>query len=115
MTRRSRRRLASAWTRAALLLFVGAVTACTSAPVKIGPRPPANPTLLGSSRGSSCGVLFFNLLPVGVNDRVDKAYKEAQVAIGGRDVTDTRVTERWYSIPLLATVLCTDVEETAVQ
>ena len=32
-----------------------------------------------------------------------------------RSVTDVKVIERWYYAPLLGTVLCTDVEETAIQ
>ena len=71
--------------------------------------------LLSTAQGSGCGLLLFNLLPMGVNDRVDSAYREAQVALGDRDVSDARIKERWYGVPLFGTVLCTDVEETAVR
>jgi hypothetical protein len=113
-TRRGSRR--RAWRCAAIALAQALLCGCSSGPVKIGSPPPTtSPRLLGEARGSGCGLLFFNLLPFGVNGRVERAYAEAQIAAGKRDLTDTRVRERWYVIPLLATVLCTDIEETAVQ
>jgi hypothetical protein len=96
-------------------LVAAALLGCSSSPVKVGPRPPANPTLLSTAHGSGCGFLLFNLLPMGVNRRAAKAYREAQMALGERDVTDTKVTESWRAIPLIGTLLCTEIEETAVQ
>jgi len=44
----------------ALILF----GACSSGPVQVGPKPPANAMLLSTAQGSSCGLLLFNLLPI---------------------------------------------------
>jgi hypothetical protein len=101
--------------RRAIGLLAAAFLGCSSGAVKIGPRPPANPTLLSTAHGSACGFLLLNLVPMGVNGRVEKAYRQAQVAIGERDVTDTKVTDSWWAIPLVGTFLCTEIEETAVQ
>ena len=109
--RRVRREIAAAL----ILATIATGTACTSGPVKIGPRPPATPTLLGVTRGSGCGFLLFNIAPIGVNERVEKAHQEAQLANGMRAVTDVKVIERWWIVPFVGTVLCTDVEETAIQ
>jgi len=73
------------------------------------------PSLLGSAKGSSCGMLLLNAFPMGVNGRVDAAHAEAQAALGTRDVVDVRIRERWYGLPLVGTILCTDVEQTAVR
>jgi hypothetical protein len=105
----------SAWRCLEALVALVLAGACSSAPVRIGPRPPANPTLLSAAEGSGCGFLLLNLMPLGVNGRLHAAYREAQVALGERDVVDSRVTERWYTIPLVGTMLCTEVEATAVQ
>ncbi len=107
--------LRSALRCAAALVALALAGACSSAPVRIGPRPPANPTLLSAAEGSGCGFLLLNLLPLGVNGRLHAAYREAQVALGERDVVDSRITERWYAIPLVGTMLCTEIEATAVQ
>lgn len=105
----------SALRRLALVLALPLLAGCSSGPVKIGPQPTSTTRLLGVGHGSGCGLLLFNLVPLGVNGRVEKAHEEAQISVGKRDVTDTKVRERWYLVPLVGTVLCTDVEETAVQ
>ena len=97
------------------LLALALFGACSSGPVQVGRKPPANAMLLSTAQGSSCGLLLFNLLPMGVNGRADGAYREAQVALGDRDVSDAKIKQRWYGLPLFGTVLCTDVEETAVR
>ena len=89
--------------------------ACSSTGVRVGPKPPANAALLSTAQGSSCGMLLLNILPMGVNGRAQAAYREAQVALGDRDVSDAKIREHWYGLPLVGTVLCTDVEETAVR
>jgi hypothetical protein len=99
----------------AAALAVSICAACSSPPVRVGPKPPANPVLLGTARGSGCGMLLFGLLPIGVNERLAKAYAEAGVSAGRESATDVRVAERWWVVPLIGTVLCTDIEETAVQ
>ena len=98
---------------AAMLLY--GITGCSSGPVTVAPRPPMNPTLLGSAKGSSCGMLLFNLVPMGVNDRLAEAHTAAQAALGTNEVVDVRIRERWYVVPLVGTVLCTDVEQTAAR
>jgi len=106
-------RAISAFAAGALLLC--GVTACSSGRVNIAPRPPMSASLLGSAKGSSCGFLLLNLLPMGVNGRVDAAHAEAQAALGTSEVVDVRIRERWYGLPLAGTILCTDVEQTAVR
>jgi len=101
--------------RAGNILLLTAVIGCSSGPVTVAPRPPMTPSLLGSAKGSSCGFLLLNLVPMGVNGRVDAAHAEAQAALGTNEVVDVRVRERWYGLPLIGTVLCTDIEQTAAR
>ena len=100
---------------AVLLLALVVLAGCASSPVRIGPQPPPSARLFGEAKGSGCGFLLLNLVPFGVNGRVESAYESARVASGQRDITDTKVVERWYAVPLLGTLLCTDLEGTAVE
>jgi len=102
-------------TALAVVLAAATVFGCSSGPVTVGPRPPMTPSLLGSASGSSCGLLLLNLIPMGVNGRVASARAEAQAALGSEVVADVRIRERWYGVPFAGTVLCTDVEQTAVR
>ena len=95
---------------AALLVAAG----CSSHAKRIGRRPPASYEVVGSGRGSGCGVVLFGILPVQVNDRLERAYSEA---LGGRDrqLVDGKVRESWYVIPFVGYLLCTDVEGTVAR
>lgn len=116
MTRTTaRKRYVGAKRSIAPIVALTLLAACSSPSVRLGPRPPANPALLGTVKGSACGLLVFGVMPIGVNERVAEASREARVAAGRQSVTDVRLSERWYIVPLLGTVLCTDIEETAVQ
>jgi hypothetical protein len=78
------------------------------------PLPPADAVIGPKTKGTGCGVLLFDFIPISVNDRVGRAYKQA--TDGGRalGLTNTTVNERWYWI-YIGTLLCTDVEGDAVR
>jgi hypothetical protein len=109
MTRRTKR-LGSALA----LLAVTTALGCSGTLVRVAPRPPEDATVLGPTRGSGCGMLLLDLIPIGVNGRVERAYAEALRARGGTALVDTTVTDRWY-YAVLGTLHCTDVEGTAIR
>jgi len=50
------------------------------------------------------------VIPINVNDRAERAYKQALEQAGGASgLTDTKVTDRWYWI-YIGELFCTDVE-----
>ena len=95
--------------RSALLVAsCAAICACASGPVLVGPRPPAADPAPEVSRGSGCGLLLFGIIPIRVNSRTERAYRDA---LGGRGfgLADTEIQQSWYWIPEIGTVLCTSV------
>jgi hypothetical protein len=92
-------------------LFTAALvgwSACASGPVLVGPKPaaPVQPGEIG--RGTGCGLLLFGVIPVRVNSRTERAYREALHGRGS-SLADTEVTESWYILPEIGPILCTGV------
>jgi len=61
--------------------------------------------------GSACGVNLFAVIPIGVNDRAERAYRQALERSRGTGLTDTKVTDRWYWI-YVGMMVCTDISGT---
>ncbi len=83
--------------------------ACTDPLIKVAPEPPTDYVATTTGRGSACGLNLFGVIPLGVNDRAERAYDEALQASGGTGLTDVSVTERWYWI-YVGDTFCTDIE-----
>jgi hypothetical protein len=56
-----------------LLVLALTVSACTSQLTNIAPAPPARYAVAREGKGGGCGVLLFGLIPIGVNDRTERA------------------------------------------
>jgi hypothetical protein len=89
------------------------IEACSSTVARVGPPAPTTYQELGPAHGSGCGVLLLHLIPIGVNDRTERAYKDA-LAHGGSQLVDTKLRAHWYFIGI-GDLLCTSVEGTAIQ
>jgi len=100
---------------AAMALLGASLGACRSNFVAISPRPPERFVELGKTYGSACGLLLFGVIPIGVNSRVANAYRDATRRALATDLTDTSVSDRWYIIPLVGLVQCTEIEGTAIR
>ena len=87
---------------------------CSGPMVNVSPFPPTGYSDLGAASGEACGMLLFSMIPIGVNDRVGRAYARALEKTDATSLTDTSITERWYS-GLLAIVVCTEVEGVAIR
>ena len=77
-----------------LLVFVAA---CSSAPLKI-PTDMASSgyDVLGEGEGSSTGIMLFNIIPIGQNDRFQEAYHKAVISKGGDALLNPEISERWF-------------------
>jgi hypothetical protein len=101
---------------AVLGLVLWLLAGCASEAVHVGPKPPATYRSLGWSEGGACGLLLFDVIPIGVNGRTQAAYDEAlRRSAGGTMLVDTAVNERWYFIPYVGEILCSDVVGTAIR
>ncbi len=83
-----------------LILFFCLASSCTSAPLRV-------PTLqnqtvnkdyevLGEGEGEATGIMLFQLIPIGQNDRFELAYMRAVRSKGGDRLIDPVITERWF-------------------
>ena len=52
--------------------------------------------VLGPGEGGAVGILLFGFIPIGQNDRYERAYDEAVKSKGGNRLIDPVVTENWF-------------------
>lgn len=75
---------------------------CASQMVTIVPKPPVNAQKLGRVEGSGAGALgilstAYNFIPMGLNDRMQRAYDDALAkAPGATGLTNVTLEEDWY-------------------
>jgi len=52
--------------------------------------------VLGPGEGGALGILLFGFIPIGQNDRYERAYDEAVKSKGGNRLIDPVVSENWF-------------------
>ena len=97
-----------------MLLAFCVLAGCSSQFVNVAPQPPASYSVLGSTNGSACGLLLFDLIPIGINDRTERAYANAVGKAGATTLIDTSITTSWY-YALIGVVHCAEVQGTAIR
>ena len=79
---------------AALLLLVSA--GCVSQPLKLA-NPGNRPyNVLGEGHGSATGLMLFDVIPIGQNERFVKAYNAAVKSKNGDALLDPEISEHWF-------------------
>jgi hypothetical protein len=83
-----------------LILFFCFTSSCTSAPLRVPTlqNQTANKDyeVLGEGEGEATGIMLFQLIPIGQNDRFELAYLRAVKSKGGDRLIDPVITERWF-------------------
>jgi len=88
-----------------VLLIVATMTlmvGCTAGLTTVSQKPPAKYETLGNVEGSSSGSLLilstaYNFIPVGLNDRAERAYKDALMkSPGATGLIDVTYKEDWF-------------------
>ena len=76
------------------------VFACASNPLKISTlqnkAPDKDYKIMGQGEGGSVGIMLFNLIPIGQNERFERAYQEAVNSKGGDRLIDPVIKETWF-------------------
>lgn len=91
-------------------LFYAFLTGCSSTDIRVVSAPPEKPTKLGPTQGTASGVLFFGVIPIGINSRTERAYKDALKNVpGSTALTDVTLDELWlyFGIALFQQVTIT--------
>lgn len=83
-----------------LLLCVLMLFGCSGAPLRI-PTPAkviegTDYQVLGYGEGSSTGIMLFQFIPIGQNDRFGEAYNRAVLSRGGTRLIDPSIEESWF-------------------
>lgn len=100
------------WVRIGVVAVL--LSACAGAPVALGTRA-AEGKGAGPGRAitaEACGFQLLLFIPVGVNDRLERAYGSLQVQAAGDIISDVRVKERW-GWRVIGTSYCTTLEAKA--
>lgn len=100
--------------RALVSLTASLLLGCSGRLVNVSPVPPTGYSELGKAGGDACGMILLSVIPIGVNDRVERAYARALARDDATSLTDTSITERWY-FGLIGTVVCTRVTGLALR
>lgn len=89
------------------------VAACSGPYTAIAPRVPDSAELGPRTSGSACGLVLLNVIPIGVNDRAERAYRRALEPTKANALADVSVVDSWYYI-LIGEVLCAEVSGAVV-
>src|SRR5439155_27240873 len=98
-TRRVRKggaRMIATRTVVSLSLLAFLATGCVSKPLKIETRTGSNYEELGEGQGSATGIMLFNFIPIGQNERFVRAYEAAVKSKGGDALLNPEISERWF-------------------
>ena len=77
------------------------LSACSSVPLHIPSLENREYEVLGQAEGSATGIMLFQFIPIGQNDRFQNAYRTAVESRGGDALLDTVIEERWFWAYLL--------------
>jgi len=87
-----------------LMILIGCFAfGCASNPLKIpslqDKTPDKDYQVLGAGEGGAVGFMLFGFIPIGQNDRFEKAYDEAVKSKGGNRLIDPVIEENWFWTP----------------
>lgn len=100
--------------RGAAIVAAACFLGCSGPPVNVSPVPPTSYSEIGPASGEACGMIVLGLLPIAVNDRVERAYAQALALAEATSLTDTTLTESWY-FAIIGQVVCSRVAGLALQ
>ena len=79
------------------LLAALVLTACHSTPVRIETAPPGpNEEIVGPVVGESMGIMLFQFIPIGQNERFGRAYDQALRQADATRLVNITIEEDWF-------------------
>ncbi len=69
---------------------------CSSVPVRFSNVTSGAYEELGEGEGSATGIMLLNFIPIGQNDRLERAYKDAIFSKNGDALINPVVSEQWF-------------------
>lgn len=102
--------------RAVASAVAALLAACEGIPVQLG-SPVEGPPPTGQSReltARSCGFQLLYVIPIAINERLERAYAGIRRQAQDDYITDVRVTEEW-TYAFVGTVYCTTIDAKAIR
>ena len=99
----------------AAAIALAVVAGCSGVPVDLGTRSSVSMPS-GTAReisAEACGFQLFLFIPIGINGRMESAYRELEKQAAGDFITDVEVQERWQ-YGFVGTSYCTGLKAKAV-
>jgi len=69
---------------------------CASEPLRIPTVTRTDYQVLGEGKGKSMGIMLFNVIPIGQNERFVKAYNKAVESMNGDALINPVISEHWF-------------------
>ena len=80
-----------------LIVLIGLLCAgCVSQPLRIPSVANRHFEELGPGEGSATGLMLFDVIPIGQNERFVRAYDAAVASRKGDALINPEITERWF-------------------
>lgn len=99
----------------ATIMIANLLAGCAGAPVPLGTHI-TDAAPIGTTKpitASACGFQLLLFIPIGVNDRLERAYGSLQAQAAGAIITDVEVKESW-SYGFVGTSYCTTLQAKAI-
>ena len=95
--------------------LIASVSACVGSSVQLG-NTVTGPAPSGPAReitSSACGFQLLLLIPININDRMQRAYVGLQAQAAGDYITDVEIQETW-GYRFIGTSYCTNMRAKAI-
>lgn len=102
--------------RVLAVLIPTLLSSCSSAPLAVGTRGDA-PAAVGTGRvieAEACGFQLLLFIPISINNRAERAYRDLERQANGDTITDVQVRERWI-YAFVGTNYCTAFRAKAIR
>lgn len=76
-------------------MLISLLVGCYSVPLTIPTVMDKPYDVLGEGEGSSTGIMLFDVIPIGQNERFEDAYKQAIASKNGDALINPVISERW--------------------
>lgn len=101
-------------TKLVVVVWVALCSGCAGTIVPLGSRGPAPAGTARTIEAEACGFQLLLLIPININGRAERAYRQLEAQAAGDFITNVQVRERWIW-GFIGTSYCTALRATAIR
>ncbi len=105
-----------AYRHLAIIAAAALIVGCAGTPVSLGTRVSGS-VPIGPERSitaKACGFQLFLFIPISINSRMERAYRQLEERAAGDFITDVKVQEKW-TYGFVGTTYCTILQARAIR